>query len=73
MIDGAVTGATPGTVLRSVTTDASGLYRIPLPPGDYTLEPQAVKGVLRTAQPAKVTVQASALTILAISYDTGIR
>ena len=62
-----------GTVLQTVTTDASGLYRVALPPGDYTLEPQPVKGVLGTARTAKFTVTAGALTIQAIAYDTGIR
>lgn len=55
------------------TTDASGLYRIPLQPGDYTLEPQAVKGVLGTASPTPFTVVAGRQTAVPVNYDTGIR
>ena len=33
-----------GPEVARVTTDAAGLYRIGLPPGDYTLEPQPVRG-----------------------------
>jgi hypothetical protein len=62
-----------GAEMARVTTDASGLYRVALPPGDYTLEPQSVKGLMGTAPAAKLTVLAGKLTIQAVSYDTGIR
>jgi hypothetical protein len=62
-----------GTEVARVTTDGSGMYRVAIPPGDYTLEPQPVKGLMGTAPVAKLTVLAGKLTIQAISYDTGIR
>lgn len=60
-----------GEVAR-VTTDGSGLYRIPLPAGSYTLEPQAMKGLMGTAPATPFTV-GSGLSIVPVSYDTGIR
>jgi hypothetical protein len=62
-----------GAEVARFTTDASGLYRIALPPGDYSIEPQPVTGLMGTARPATFTVAAGALTSLAIAYDTGIR
>jgi hypothetical protein len=62
-----------GAEMARVTTDGSGPYRVSLPPGDYSLEPQPVKGLMGTAPVAKLTVLAGKLTIQAISYDTGIR
>jgi hypothetical protein len=62
-----------GSEVARVTTGGSGLYRIALAPGDYTLEPQPVEGLLGTAPPASLTVAAGVLTIQSVSYDTGIR
>ncbi len=55
------------------TTDASGLYRIALAPGTYTLVPSAVEGYMGGASPATFDVLADAETWLTIGYDTGIR
>jgi hypothetical protein len=62
-----------GTEMARVATDGSGLYRVALPPGDYTLEPQPVQGLMGTAPSARLTVLAGKLVIQAVSYDTGIR
>jgi len=62
-----------GLEVARVTTDASGLFRIPLQPGDYTLQPQAVEGLMGTASPMPFTVREGAETFLDVSYDTGIR
>jgi hypothetical protein len=62
-----------GAEVARLTTDASGLYRIPLPAGDYSLEPQPVQGLMGTAPSATFTVQAGGLSIVPLSYDTGIR
>jgi hypothetical protein len=59
--------------MARVATDGSGLYRVALPPGDYTLEPQPVQGLMGTAPSARLTVLAGKLVIQAVSYDTGIR
>lgn len=62
-----------GVEVARVTTDASGLFRLGLQPGDYTLEPQPVEGLLGTAAPMAFAVTEGAETFLAVSYDTGIR
>jgi len=61
------------TEVARVTTDASGLYRIGLQPGDYTLEPQPVEGLMGTAAPIPFTVSERSETFLDVAYDTGIR
>ncbi len=68
----AVTGA-GGTEVARVATDAGGLFRIDLQPGDYTLVPQPVEGLLGTAQPMPFTVTQGSAMFLEVSYDTGIR
>lgn len=62
-----------GAEVARFTTDSSGLFRIGLAPGGYTLEPQPAAGLLGTAKPETFTVAAGVLTFLAVSYDTGIR
>jgi hypothetical protein len=62
-----------GTEVARFTTDASGLYRIPLGPGTYTLEPQPAPGLMGTPPPLPVAVPAGALAIVPVAYDTGIR
>lgn len=64
---------TDGTEVATFTTDGSGLFRIPLPPGDYTLEAGPVEGYMSTPGPAAFTVTGSAETWLDVTYDTGIR
>jgi hypothetical protein len=67
-----VTGADDSEVAR-FTTDASGLFRIALPAGSYTLTPQPVAGLMGTPAPEPFTVSAGRLTVVALGYDTGIR
>ncbi len=62
-----------GAEAARFATDGSGLFRIALAPGSYTLEPQPRAGLLGTAQPEPFTVAAGRLTFIAVSYDTGIR
>ena len=62
-----------GNEVARVTTDGSGLFRIPLAPGSYTLVPQPVQGLMDTAPPVQVTVEAGKLIPVTIGYDTGIR
>ncbi len=57
-----------------VTTGADGTFAVQLPPGTYTLTPQAVPGLLGVAPPISVTVPASGTAAeLLVQYDTGIR
>lgn len=62
-----------GTEVARFTTDATGLFRIGLQPGDYTLEPQPVEGLMGTAPPTTFSVAKGSETFLDVSYDTGIR
>ncbi len=62
-----------GTEVASFTTDGSGLFRIALPPGDYTLEAGPVEGYMSAPGPAPFTVTGGAETWLDVPYDTGIR
>ncbi len=62
-----------GTEVARVTTDGSGLFRIDLQPGSYTLEPQPVDGLMGTAAPMPFSVTSGSETHLAVAYDTGIR
>jgi hypothetical protein len=68
----AVRGA-DGTEVATFTTDGSGLFRIALPPGDYTLEASPGEGFMSAPGPASFTVTGGAETWLDIGYDTGIR
>jgi Carboxypeptidase regulatory-like domain len=62
-----------GKEVARFTTDASGLFRIDLPAGTYTLASQPVTGIMGTAAPQQVTVAAGKVTMVALGYDTGIR
>jgi hypothetical protein len=62
-----------GSEISRFTTDGSGLFRIALPPGAYTVEPQPVAGLMGTPAPQPVTVAPGRLTGVDIAYDTGIR
>ena len=75
MVAGAVlvvrTGS--GAEIARLTTDGSGLFRLGLEAGDYTLEPQPVEGLMGTAAPMPFTVGDGGLAWLDVGYDTGIR
>jgi len=62
-----------GKEVARFTTDASGLFRIALPAGSYTVVAQPVEGVMRTPAPQPAKVVAGRLEIIAVGYDTGIR
>jgi hypothetical protein len=62
-----------GSEVARVTTDGSGLFRIALPPGDYTLEAAPVEGFMSAPGPQPFTVTGGAETWLDVPYDTGIR
>lgn len=62
-----------GTEVARFTTDGSGLFRVELAPGDYTLEPQPVATAMGVAPSQRVTVAAGRLTLVDVGYDTGIR
>jgi hypothetical protein len=61
-----------GTVVAQMTTDEQGRFQVTLPSGPYRIEPQAVEGLMGTAQQMTVNV-GGAFEVVTISYDTGIR
>ena len=62
-----------GATVAEARTDATGRFEVLLPTGDYTLVPQAVDGLLGTADPQDFTVGAGVTLELDVGYDTGIR
>lgn len=68
-----VVRAADGREAARFTTDASGLYRIVLPVGEYTLEAQPVDGLMGTPGPLPFSVADGVLAPLDVPYDTGIR
>jgi hypothetical protein len=74
-VDGAVlvVKAADGTQVGRLVSDASGLFRAGLQPGEYVLEPQPVEGLMGTAAPMPFGVTEGAQTFLDVGYDTGIR
>jgi hypothetical protein len=75
MVEGAalVVRGADGSEVARFTTDGSGLFRIALPPGDYTLEAGPVEGYMSAPGPQPFTVTSGAETWLDVPYDTGIR
>lgn len=55
------------------TSDAQGRFRLPLPPGVYTLRPERPKPGIATAADITVTVEAGRVTSVEIMYDSGLR
>ena len=69
-----VTRVNSTVTLTTATSDTEGYFRIPLPPGRYTLRPGNLIGaVLPIAQQVTVTVVSGRFTIVTISFDSGIR
>ena len=62
-----------GVEVASFTTDGSGLFRIPLAPGEYGVDAAPVEGLMGTPGPATVTVDEGNEAWLDVAYDTGIR
>jgi hypothetical protein len=60
------------TVAAMAAPDQKGFYKIPLPPGNYTLSPQGGNPLPRCA-PMEVTVAAGVFQTLDLQCDTGIR
>jgi hypothetical protein len=62
-----------GSEIARATTAADGTFFVDLRPGGYTVEPQAVTGLMGTARPQSVTVIGAVVSTIQIDYDTGIR
>ena len=60
--------------LRTFETDSEGLFRVPLAPGEYYIDPQPPDtGGPPTPIPQTVTVSANSFVQVTIEYDSGIR
>ncbi len=62
-----------GTEVARGTTGTDGKVIIDVAPGQLTIVPQPVEGLLGTAAALSVTTIAGQRTQVAIQYDTGIR
>lgn len=63
-----------GSEIARTVTDADGRFSIELAPGAYRLVAQPVEGLMGTAAPVELRVEAEGpLTDIQVSYDTGIR
>ena len=65
-----------GTEVARTLTDASGAFRVPVPPGTYTVEgaqPQQQGRFPMPPAPEPVTVVADSLSSVELNFDTGIR
>jgi hypothetical protein len=62
-----------GREVARVRSAIDGAYVVSVPAGTYTLTPQPVEGLLRTAAPQTVTVAAGSSVTADLAYDTGIR
>ena len=58
--------------VATTVTDASGRFRVALPPGVYTVVSQPVEGLMGIPAPLDVEVPEDDVTV-ELSYDTGIR
>ena len=69
-----VTPASGGDTMADVTSGADGRFRIPLPPGTYTLHPANLTGSpVPLAMPLTVSVVAGRYTTVEIPFDSGVR
>lgn len=62
-----------GKAVTRFTTDGSGLFRMVLDAGEYTVEASPVTGLMGTPGPSTVEVHQGNETWLDLAYDTGIR
>lgn len=68
-----VTTADGAKIIKEFKSDASGNFRVVLPPGNYTVRKAALGSILPRCSEEQVSVSAGKFTELNISCDTGIR
>jgi hypothetical protein len=62
-----------GKTVATGHSDGDGTYRIPLPPGTYTVTAERTDGQLGAGKPVTVDVTAGTFVRLNLSVDSGIR
>lgn len=60
-------------VVARFQSDSAGHFLVPLPPGTYTIGPDASAPLLARSQVHEVTIGPSGLTHVDLDFDTGIR
>ncbi|MEV6940812.1 carboxypeptidase-like regulatory domain-containing protein [Streptomyces sp. NPDC051172] len=69
-----ITSGAPARKVAETTSDADGRFRVPLPPGTYTVHPANLTGaVAPIPQPVTVRVTNGRFTDIVIPFDSGIR
>ena len=63
----------PGHEVARTASKADGSYALDLPPGTYTLTPEATGEMLRAPKGKSVTVSAAEHVTVDFVFDTGIR
>ena len=61
-----------GRAVSTARSDADGRFHLPLPPGDYTIEP-VLTAPLPHASSVDVMVEPNRFTEITIMFDSGIR
>lgn len=62
-----------GRSVAQFHSDSAGHYKVPLPPGQYTVIADSGAPVFPQGQPQDATVGATGFTSLDLHFDTGIR
>ncbi len=63
-----------GRAIATFTSDAQGRFAIELPPGDYTITPDATAPIIFPTQQVKtVRVKPNTMVRVELDFDTGIR
>ena len=62
-----------GAEVARVFTDTGGEFFVELPPGEYSVVPASVDGLLGVAAPQDVQLTEGDVSIVQLEYDTGIR
>ncbi|WP_225829868.1 carboxypeptidase-like regulatory domain-containing protein [Streptomyces sp. NK08204] len=69
-----ITSGDPQRKVAETTSNADGHFRVPLPPGTYTIRPVNLTGaVTPIAQPVTVTVTSGRYATVVIPFDSGVR
>jgi len=62
------------TVVTQVVSDSDSRFRIPLPPGHYTVNSRNLNSApLPVARPQQVDVHAGSYTEVTVHFDSGVR
>jgi hypothetical protein len=62
-----------GRLISRFSSDSTGHYQVPLPPGEYTVLADSTAPIWPKGQARNVTVEPIGVTHLDLSFDTGIR